>query len=538
VHNRLEIIGEDPPSDPVLPAPKRILVGCHEIVLSGGLLRFERVGAALRDWGHELCFAALAGNPHHWPTTFPVMSFDEASGQRWDAVMIPGAGFPDETIARFSGFRDERFGVRVQHILNDQQRRSAFKAVNKSFKPHIVVFNNDHWPPGSFTEFVADRFHVLLGAVNTTQFRPKPKGATTTQAWVIGGLVNKNPEPLIGALDLLGPEVSLRLYGIDVMGLAERYANLIEIGRLRLMGPLFGNDLTGFYHGVDCVVMTETMAGWANLAAEAMASGVPVVCTRHGTTAFAHHEKTALLVDDPSPINLATSIRRLQDDPGLYEHLCRFGREFMESFPWSSYAADLLTIIEHNNQGHYFHAPNLGLFGKWPVDRRLRGLELLLKHADGSSVVEFGAAEGVIGRKFLENGARLLHGFEFEVGRVEVARSVCAPWSQHEFCQADLSDWDQFEYDQLGFLQEGYDIVLYLSLQQHLPTPSRLITLRGAIRLAKRFFAFRAPAAVYELDGVEALLHNEGFICVSRDRAPDCFEHLEFCRVYERTSSS
>ena len=261
------------------------------------------------------------------------------------------AEFPTDTIARFSAFRHEQFGVRVQHILNDQQRRAAFKSVNNSFAPQIVIFNNDHWPAGSFKDFSADRFHVLVGAVDVAQFRAKPRPPANANLWIVGGLANKNPRPLIDALDYLGPEVSIRLYGIDAIGLAEQYAHLAEIGRLQLMGPLFGEDLTRFYHGVDCVVATEMMAGWANLVAEAMASGVPVICTRNGTNAFAHNEKTALLVDDPSPVNLAAGIRRLQADPALCVNLRGHGRKIIERYSWDDYTERLLSILHHDGRG-------------------------------------------------------------------------------------------------------------------------------------------------------------------------------------------
>lgn len=260
--------------------------------------------------------------------------------------MVPGAGFPAQTIARLDGFQRKQFGKRVQHILNDQQRRADFKAVNDTFAPNIVIFNNNHWGAGSFADFSADRFHVLLGAVDTEKFRPPPPRAKGSKRWIVGGQATKNPFALIEALHFLGPEVSICLYGLDGMGLAVQYARLVETARLRLAGPLFGEDLTRFYHNVDCVVSPETMAGWANLAAEAMASGTPVICTRNGTTAFAYHEETALLVDTPSAANVAAAVRRFQTDSLLVSRLCARGREIIERYSWDAYTDDLLSIID------------------------------------------------------------------------------------------------------------------------------------------------------------------------------------------------
>jgi hypothetical protein len=66
-------IGPNPHSIRVNETPKRILVACHEIVVSGGLLRFDRVAAVLRSWGHKLSFVTLAKIPYQRrPTEVPL----------------------------------------------------------------------------------------------------------------------------------------------------------------------------------------------------------------------------------------------------------------------------------------------------------------------------------------------------------------------------------------------------------------------------------------------------------------------------------
>ncbi len=362
---------------------RRILVACHDIVLTGGLQRFDKVGRVLQDWGHEVAVVAFdQRSSHQWDTGLRVLSLEQACQGRWDMVMVPGAGFPPETIERFSVLRESNFGIRVQHVLNDQTRRDGFELVNKVFRPHIVVFNNMHWEPGSFTAFMADRFHHLLGAVDARSFRPSAYRAhpLSDGEWVIGGLVNKNPVPLIEALVELPQETTLRLYGIDEHHVAEAYRELVEAGRLQLTGPLHGDDLRCFYREVDCVVMTEPNAGWSNLVAEAMASGVPVVCTPHGTSAIARHEVTALVVNSPEPAALSEAVRRLRNDKDLCAHLAERARTAAEHYSWEEYARQLLRLLPHDGIGHYTYAPDLGLHGKWPIEGRLTGLEGLLEY--------------------------------------------------------------------------------------------------------------------------------------------------------------
>ena len=216
---------------------KRLLVACDDYVVVGGLLRFDRVGKVLCTWGHEMAFVVLVENPSSKvQSALPILTFDEASEMRWDAVMAAGAGFKNSTIKKFELFRKEQFGVRVQHVLNDQSRRDNFLSLNESFGPHVVVFNNSAWPAGSFTEFHAERFHVLPGAVDPVEFRPTNyRGPPLkSERWVVGGLANKNPAPLIEVLSKLPPNVVVRLYGRDKHGLARSVSNLIKAGRVEL----------------------------------------------------------------------------------------------------------------------------------------------------------------------------------------------------------------------------------------------------------------------------------------------------------------
>jgi glycosyltransferase involved in cell wall biosynthesis len=327
---------------------KHLLVACDRIVLSGGLLRFDRLGVILRKWGHTLAFTCFSSEAPCMQLQSPIISLNRAFKMKWDAIMIPGAGFPDNTISRFSIFRNDNFGVRVQFILNDQSLRYHFLAVNNSFRPHIVIFNNTQWPSGSFTDFTADSFFVLLGAVDTQLFAPKDTRSypLNSDFWIIGGQTAKNPEPLIDALRYLSSSVRLLLFGVKNQLLVEKYRSLIDSSHLVLVGPLTDDKtLSDFYHGVDCIVMTETNAGWSNLVAEAMASGVPVICTCHGTTPFAKHEETALICSTPTPLNIANALNRIIENPALGIRLANKARTIIAMYPWDDYAQKLLNLI-------------------------------------------------------------------------------------------------------------------------------------------------------------------------------------------------
>jgi glycosyltransferase involved in cell wall biosynthesis len=493
--------------------PERILVACDELIVSGGLYRFERFGRIIHRSGHLLAFATLRrGAQRHRATDFPVLTLEQAAGRTWDATFVPGAGFAAETIPRFAELGADSFGVRVQHILNDTSRRSLFLDVNRAFRPQVVIFNNRDWRPGDFVEFAADAFHFLEGAVDVEMLAPDPgrAGRQSGRPFVIGGLANKNPEPLIEAVRRCGPDVRLRLFG-QPKDLAARAQDLIDSGRLHLEGVLDEAALPGYYAGLDCVVHTETFAGWANLAAEGMASGVPVICTPHGTRAFAEHGETALVIAEPTAESIAAAIAQLMDDPTLAVRLARNARRRIEKFSWTAYSAELLRLSAKPLHSYYTWSPRLHLFGKWPEEQRLHGLNAVLEAAPGASVCDLGAGDGAIARQFLERGAVTLHGFELDAGRVELASRLCADFAGARFRQADLSDWSRFEAKHAPDLMASYDIVLYLGLHHHLPAATRMQALVSSARRASCWFAVRTPGALFLSDGIERTLAGLGF---------------------------
>jgi hypothetical protein len=38
----------------------RLLVATYDVLINGGLFRFDRIGSIIRSWGHELAFVSLA----------------------------------------------------------------------------------------------------------------------------------------------------------------------------------------------------------------------------------------------------------------------------------------------------------------------------------------------------------------------------------------------------------------------------------------------------------------------------------------------
>lgn len=500
---------------------ERILVAWFRFSLNGSVGRFLHFARQVAPWGHRVDFLSLSGDTAtDWPD-FPgrVLTPEEAEGRTWDAVMVPGAGNELDPIELLALLRHERFGRRIQHVLNDPSKLDRFARVNGILDPHVVVFNSGHWHPEDYRRLRADSFHTIVGAVDTNLFYPPPlkRLPCDPPGWRIGAFAKKNLGPVLDALDELPDDHVLHTFGTIPGEHRERVDALLEAERLVDHGSLFGDRLARFFRELDVMVTTETRGGWCNPAAEAMASGVACVVSPAGTIDFAIPGETAEVLEDLSGSTIARAVRSLTSDPDALRSLATAGAERMRDFDWNTYSQQLLAVVGSPLHSDYYRIPELGLFGKWEPRSRLVGLERLLDESPGATVLDLGAAEGIIGREFANHGAELVHGFELSAERVatadELLRDSLVP--DHVMRQADLGDWDSFETANRDVLREAYDIVLFLGLYHHLPPEARRQSLRRALARSRRWFALRTPTDVSLSDELVATCEQAGFDLVS-----------------------
>ncbi len=494
----------------------RFLVLCEHPVITGGLLRFARMNQVLQELNlGEMYFLPLddSSNDILLEDTFPRITRKLAKKTKWTATLIPGAGFSSSTIEKFIEFRTNNFGIKIQFILNDPALKEKFLKVNRSFIPDLVIFNNKHWPVGSFTEFYGKQFHTIIGAVDSRFFFPLPYRShpLNENEWVIGGQLHKNPMPLIEALHLLPPGFKINFFGPDRLDVGRKFSNLIRSSKISLHGLILNDSaLLQFYHSVDCIVMTERFAGWSNMVAEAMAAGVPCICTRAGTLDMAFHQETALLLpDNPTAKDIARAISLLKADKDLCHHLTINARKNISKFSWEAYIKNFLNILdEFDGNQHYLYAPSYKLYGKWDIKTRLKGLKPLLDKCKRKTVLDLGAAEGIIAKQFLHNGAEKVDGIEIDAKRVNKAKEVCAEFSNARFVAGELSNLDT-SFEKL--LDSEYDIILYLGVHHHLTTSTRLSVLNLISKRAKEFIAIRTSSELFHKDNIDDNLKRHGF---------------------------
>lgn len=481
-------------------APLRVLVAWFRFGLNGSIARVLRFAEEAGRMGHSVEFASLTGETRReWPEGPAILGAEGLTAGRWDAVLVPGAG--EGPLQRLADLRDPRFGRRIQLVLNDAARLDRFAEVNAHFAPDTIVFNNSAWTPYDMRRLQARAYHVLPGAVDTARFAPRAAGAARRGdgRFVVGAYARKGLDAVLDAMDRLGPGATLHVFGEIPGETAARADALAARGRLVPAGELFGDALARWYGGLDAFVSVETSAGWSNPVAEAMASGLPCVAGRGGTVDFVEPGRNALRVDEATGTAIAAALEALRADPARAAVLGRAAAATMRRFPWSEWSRELLRLVAAPAPRPYYRDVERGLFGKWDPEERLRGLEPVLAEARDASVLDLGAAEGVVSGALARAGARVLHAFERDPERVAAAAALLGGMDGPDETRAetaDLADWAAFARSFADSLRPRYDIVLFLGLYHHLPADARDASLRGALARAERWFAVRTPPSL------------------------------------------
>lgn len=128
--------------------------------------------------------------------------------------------------------------------------------------------------------------------------------------------------------------------------------------------------------------------------------------------------------------------------------------------------------------------------GDRTLDEQMTGLDVLMSHSPGSTILDLGCAEGLISLEMMGMGATLTHGVESVASRIETAQKFFMGRAA-EFFVADLAE---FHTNPPEHLLPSYDVVLMLSIAQKMPDPKAFIA--AAAERAGKVVALRLPAPV------------------------------------------
>jgi len=139
-------------------------------------------------------------------------------------------------------------------------------------------------------------------------------------------------------------------------GALEALANAAGVGnRVRFTGAVSRSELWTLYQHALLFAMPSRMPeGLGLVFLESMACGVPVIGTRSGgTTEIVDDGGTGILIDNNSPQELASAMRRMLDDPAARAAMGQRARAAVLSrFTWNRFAQQYLEVYSSCTRGN------------------------------------------------------------------------------------------------------------------------------------------------------------------------------------------
>lgn len=203
----------------------------------------------------------------------------------------------------------------------------------------LLVANSAHFRDRAIALGCPEGKAVVIGSpIDTDRFRPPaaraPFESRPLRLVAVGRLVAKK-----GFADAVEAVARLRAEGrdvrLDILGDGPLRADLeARAGEgVRLLGAASSEAVLRALHAADLALAPSVTApdgdqdGPVNTLKEAMATGLPVVATRHGgIPELVEHGVSGLLVPERDPEALARAIAQLMDDPGGWPRLGAAGR--------------------------------------------------------------------------------------------------------------------------------------------------------------------------------------------------------------------
>lgn len=118
-----------------------------------------------------------------------------------------------------------------------------------------------------------------------------------------------------------------------------------SIAEYEALGFLGSKDLAHAYRQADILLSASWYESFPLFPIEAMACGLPVITTQHGTEEFAKAEVTAEIIKPRDPEEIASAIVRLVTQDRYRASLATNGNEIAKRFAWAAAAETLENIV-------------------------------------------------------------------------------------------------------------------------------------------------------------------------------------------------
>lgn len=303
--------------------------------IAGGVRRFLELGNRITARGHQYTVFKPDTQPPAWfDCKFHFRPLDTLGAHPYDVTMCGDTG-----LLHLLGSAPTKLRVLVAIGDRYAKRYQEYLAANPNT---LVIGNSSAWK-----EYLPGAKGVAIpGGVNLQHFGPGPRRDGPYTITVVGR-VDKKREAipvLLDAFKRLGwKDARIRVVTDEMARVPLKYFFIRK--KIEQVDGRDQKALVDFYRDSDVFVTMERTAGWSNPAAEAMACGVPVICTKFGTTDFAD-ASTAIVVPTDDVEALAAALKSVREDREAAKKRVAAGLERIKAFDWERVADGMLKVFE------------------------------------------------------------------------------------------------------------------------------------------------------------------------------------------------
>ncbi len=312
---------------------------------TGQTVRTYAIAAGMRERGHEVAFIASPDSE--------LAKRGRAAGI--DVLEVPMRGWRGyRSVLKIRSFLKAR-PVDVLHCHGPRDHQYAVLAANKRTVRHLVRTKHNHshmrsgflsrmlfnpvarvitvseWVRQALIEdgLAPERVSTLHDAIDIDRFTPRPRDPEVLRAHGLEGV-----ETIVGSLSSLHPrkgvEATLRAYRLVRDALPDASMRCVLVGKRfeqwqplvaelgledEVVFPGYQVDQPAYLALLDVYVLPSLKEALGTSIVEAMCMERPVVVSGVGGIPEAVTEGTGVVVDDPTPENLAAEIIALVRDP-------------------------------------------------------------------------------------------------------------------------------------------------------------------------------------------------------------------------------
>ncbi len=328
------------------------------MLVYGGVRRYIELGNEFVSRGHEFIIYTPDGKPPDWLAFFGSMRRLDSMPEHGHDVILNGspeyASYVDRGKARLKIFYiqgenvlDEREIItsgRYRIMVNSSGLR---KKVRKRYSidpiDGIGGINQKIFNPGGNgeAEVFTGAAEVFTGAKESNNGRAGAFDGRTGSFKVLcyGRLSrpHKGTRFVIQAVRSMlrkGCDVELHLFDYHTQGNPDPRIGFQPGVPFTFYMDLPQSAMAAMYRAADVFVSAEHRTGWCNTGVEAVACGLPLVCTRSGTEDFAINNVSALVVPYRTSFFVKRALTRLYHDRELGVRLGEEARGRISEFTW------------------------------------------------------------------------------------------------------------------------------------------------------------------------------------------------------------